>query len=160
MKAKKIMLTAAVISVFAATALTGCSKESKKEDNKVESAASSYKDGEYTKTAAEADNGYTYTVTMTVADGKITAMDWDAADADGNSKKQQAMDGTYDMMNGDAPNWAEQSELACQYVIDHQSLDGIKFDENGKTDAVASVSISVSSFVELASDCIEQAQAK
>jgi len=152
MKAKKLMLTAAAVTVFAATALTGCSKEAKQKTKEVV-----YTDGEYTKTAAEADNGYTYTVTMTVAGGKITAMNWDAADEAGNSKKQQAMDGTYDMMNGEAPNWAEQSDLVSKYVVDNQSLDGLKPDENGKTDAVASVSISVSSFVELASDCIAQA---
>lgn len=153
MKAKRMLLTTAAITLFAAATLTGCSKGA---DEKT----ATFKDGEYTKTAAEADNGYTYSVTMTVADGKITAMNWDGTDESGNSKKQLAMDGTFDMMNGDSPNWAEQSDLVTQYVIDHQSLDGLKLDDNGKTDAVASVSISVSHFVELASDCIEQASAK
>ena len=80
-------------------------------------------------------------------------------DADGNSKKQLAIDGQY-VMTEDGANWAEQSDALAQFVIDHQSLDGLTTDENGKTDAVASVSINVTPFIEAVTDCMNQAAAQ
>ena len=96
---------------------------------------------------------------MKVADGKITEINWDATDENGNSKKKLAMDGEY-VMTENGPNWAEQSEALAQYVIDHQSLDGLTTTEDGKTDAVSGVSIKVNSFIEFVEDCMGQASAK
>lgn len=149
---KKYLFTAAAVTVLSLASLTGCG-------NKAEKNEPSFKDGTYTKVAAEAENGFTYEMTMKVADGKITEINWDATDENGNSKKKLAMDGEY-VMTENGPNWAEQSEALAQYVIDHQSLDGLTTTEDGKTDAVSGVSIKVNSFIEFVEDCMGQASAK
>ena len=114
-------------------------------------------DGTYEAQADEADdNGFTEQVTMTVANGKITEMNWDSISEDGTKKSDLAKNGEY-VMTEDGLNWAEQSQALTDAVIDHQSLDFLTMDEQTKTDAVAGVSISVGSFADLAQQCIRQA---
>lgn len=162
MKARKYLLACTAIAVLSTAALVGCSSSKNNNSSSTNAEATettaAYKDGTYTKVADAEDNGYTYQVTMVVEGGKITSIDWDATDADGNSKKQAAIDGTY-VMTEDGLNWAEQSDALAQYVIDNQSLDGLTTDESGKTDAVAGVSIAISGFVDFVQDCMNQATA-
>ena len=114
-------------------------------------------DGTYEAQADEADdNGFTEQVTMTVANGKITEMNWDSISEEGTKKSDLAKNGEY-VMTEDGLNWAEQSQALTDAVIDHQSLDFLTMDEQTKTDAVAGVSISVGSFADLAQQCIRQA---
>ncbi|MHC5248169.1 FMN-binding protein [Enterococcus sp. LJL90] len=62
-----------------------------------------WQDGEYTAEASEYSNGYKEYVTVTIADGKITMVDFDAKDESGNLKtadesykeKMEASNGTY-----------------------------------------------------------------
>lgn len=163
MKARHYLITCTAIAVLTTASFVGCSSSKNNAGNNTQTnqeaqTEGNFVDGTYTKVAEEAENGYTYQVTMVVENGNITSIDWDATDADGNSKKQLAIDGTYKMTE-DGPNWAEQSESLSQYVIENQSLDGLTTDENGKTDAVAGVSISVSTFIEFVQDCMNQASA-
>lgn len=121
------------------------------------STAMTLTDGTYeAKAAAADDNGFTEQVTMTVENGKITAMNWDSISEDGTKKSDLAKNGEY-VMTEDGPNWAEQSQALTDAVIEHQSLDFLTMDEQTKTDAVAGVSISVGSFADLAQQCIRQA---
>ncbi len=113
-------------------------------------------DGTYTYEDSEADDsGYRNQVTMTVFDGYITGLTWDCIDQDGNSKRQLSLNGQY-IMTEDGPLWSEQSDAAAAYVMTNQSLDGL-IDENGYTDAVASVSINLYGFVNGVNACLEQA---
>lgn len=150
---KKYLFAVAAVTVLSTASMVGCSNKNKSNE------ANGYVDGTYTKVATEEENGYVYEATMVVEGGKITSIDWDAKDADGNSKKEAAENGTY-VMTEDGLNWAEQSEALANCVIENQSIDTIKTDENGKTDAVAGVSITVTNFVELVKDCMDQASAK
>lgn len=152
MKAKKYLVTAAAVATLAVASLTGCG-------NKSADKAAKFVDGTYSTVSPEAEKGYIYELKMTVKDGKITEIDWDGQDEEGNSKKQLAKDGVY-VMTEDGLNWAEQSEALAKYVVDNQSIEGITTDENGKTDAVAGVSIAVTNFMEFVSDCMEQATSK
>ena len=114
-------------------------------------------DGTYEAQADEADdNGFTEQVTMTVANGKITEMNWDSISEDGTKKSDLAKNGEY-VMTEDGLNWAEQSQALTDAVIENQSLGFLTMDEQTKTDAVAGVSISVGSFADLAQQCIRQA---
>lgn len=161
MKAKKYLLACTAVAVLSTAALVGCSN-SKGPDSNVETSgenATTFVDGTYTKVAEETDGGYTNQVTMVVEGGKITSIDWDALDADGNSKKAAAESGAYKMTD-DGLNWSEQSQALAQYVIDNQSLDGLTTDDSGKTDAVAGVSISISYFIDFVQDCMNQASGK
>ena len=114
-------------------------------------------DGTYeAKAAAPDSNGFTEELTLTVEDGKITSVNWDAVGEDGSKKSILSENGEY-VMTEDGPTWKEQSEALAQALIENQSLDFLTTDESGKTDAVAGVSISVSSFIDLAQQCLDQA---
>ena len=114
------------------------------------------KDGKYEVKAAEASNGWTSTLSMVVEGGAITEVVWDCVDAEGNLKSVQAKNGEY-VMTEDGPNWAEQAEALAQYVIENQGLTGLTVDEKGKTDVVASVSISIGDFVAQVEECLVKA---
>ncbi|WP_312107086.1 FMN-binding protein [Lachnoclostridium sp.] len=124
-----------------------------KEVTTMTTTSSALKDGKYEVKANEASNGYTSQVSMTVAGGLITEVVWDCVDANGNLKSVQAINGEY-VMTEKGPNWAEQAESLAQYVIEHQGLTGLTIDESGKTDVVASVSISISDFVAQVEECL------
>ena len=163
MKFNKYIATLGIIASITTLGMTGCSKDSKntssdntQTEQKVEA---TFTDGTYTAKADQEENGYTSQVSISVENGKITAVDWDAVDADGRTKKEKANAGEY-VMTEDGPNWTEQSEALAKYVVEHQSLDGLTMNEDGKTDVVASVSISINSFVELVQKCMDEAAAK
>lgn len=113
-------------------------------------------DGTYEAKAAEASNGYTDQVTITVADGKITEVNWEAVAEDGSLKSVLSENGEY-VMTEDGPTWAEQSKALADALIENQSLSFLNPDAEGKTDAVSGVSISVNGFISLAQQCLDQA---
>lgn len=162
---KKIALLCAVTALSFAS-LTGCSsKEADKNSTSTPAptavteeadTASALKDGTYTKTATEEDNGYTYTMDMVVEGGKITSINWDATDAEGNLKSQLSLDGKY-VMTETGLTWAAQSEALANHVVETQSVDGLTVDSEGKTDVVAGVSIKIGGFVEYATALMEEA---
>lgn len=114
-------------------------------------------DGTYeAKASAPDSNGFTDQVSLTVEHGMVTAVTWDAVTEDGSKKSIMSENGEYTMTD-DGPTWKEQSEALAQALIEHQSLDFLTTDDQGKTDAVSGVSISVNGFITLASDCLNQA---
>lgn len=115
------------------------------------------KDGTYEAKAEAADNnGFTDVVTMTVTDGKITEVNWDAVGADGSTKSVLSENGEY-VMTEDGFTWKEQAEALANALIENQSLDFLQVNEQGKTDAVSGVSISVGGFISLAEKCMNEA---
>ena len=91
-------------------------------------------------------------VSVTIADGKITAVTWDEKQ-NGEWKSELSVAGKYVMK----PIWKTQAESMCAYVVENQSTKGLNLNDNGKTDVVAGVSVSVSQFVELADELIAEA---
>ncbi len=115
------------------------------------------KDGNYEAKSESADNsGFISQVTMTVKDGKITQINWDAVKEDGSKKSVLSENGEY-VMTENGPTWKEQAEAIAKAVIENQSLDFLNLDEQGKTDAVSGVSISIGDFMSLAEQCINEA---
>lgn len=114
-------------------------------------------DGTYeAKTETPDSNGFTDQVTMTVEDGKITQVNWEAVGEDGSKKSVLSENGEY-VMTEDGPTWKEQAEALAEAVVENQSLSFLAPDETGKTDSVAGVSISVTGFIDLTQKCMEQA---
>ena len=75
------------------------------------------KDGTYEAKAEAADNnGFTDQVTMTVKDGKITEVNWDAVGADGSTKSVLSESGEY-VMTEDGLTWKEQAEALANALI-------------------------------------------
>ena len=115
------------------------------------------KDGTYEAKAEAADNnGFIDQVTMTVADGKITEVNWEAVGEDGSKKSVLSENGEY-VMTEDGLTWKEQAEALASALIENQSLDFLQVNEQGKTDAVSGVSISVGRFISLAEKCMNEA---
>lgn len=121
----------------------------------------SLKDGTYHAEQADFDpnNGYKYFVDVTIKDGKIESVLWDATNKDGNANKRQAsIDGTYDMKNAPGLKWHEQAELMEAKLVETQDPLAVVYGENGKTDAVAGVSVTIDAFNTLAQQCLDQAK--
>ena len=115
------------------------------------------KDGTYeAKAEAPDNNGFTDQVTMTVKDGKITEVNWEAVGEDGSKKSVLSENGEYVMIE-DGLTWKEQAEALANALIENQSLDFFQVNEQGKTDAVSGVSISVGGFISLAEKCMNEA---
>ena len=115
------------------------------------------KDGTYEAKAEAADNnGFTDQVTMTVKDGKITEVNWESVGEDGSKKSVLSENGEY-VMTEDGLTWKEQAEALANALIENQSLDFLQVNEQGKTDAVSGVSISVGGFISLAEKCMNEA---
>lgn len=115
------------------------------------------KDGTYeAKTEAPDGNGFVDQVTMTVKDGKITEVVWEAVTEDGKKKSVMSEEGEY-VMTEDGPTWKEQAEALAAALVENQNLKFLNMDEQGKTDAVSGVSISVGGFVKLAQQCLDEA---
>ena len=69
-----------------------------------------------------------------------------------------SLDGLY-IMTENGPTWKAQSEALAAYVIEHQTVSQLA-DENGYAkDAIASVSINVSGFINGINECLKQAAA-
>ena len=114
------------------------------------------KDGTYeAKTEGPDSSGFTDQVSLTVKDGKITEVVWEAVGEDGKKKSVMSEEGEY-VMTEDGPTWKEQAEALAAALIEHQNLEFLTMDEQGKTDAVAGVSVSVNGFVKLAQQCLDE----
>ncbi|GBF76173.1 hypothetical protein PA598K_04621 [Paenibacillus sp. 598K] len=123
-----------------------------------------YKDGTYRAEAAEfaESSGWKENVTVTVINGKIAAVSWNGEHKDGGTDKvTRSASGEYGMVaNGGAQaEWHEQAHNAEQYLLEVQDPAKIVYRaEDGKTDAIAGVSIHVNSFVELAQEALASAK--
>ncbi|MCA1292560.1 FMN-binding protein [Paenibacillus sp. alder61] len=116
-----------------------------------------YKDGVYfAQGEADAKTGWQYYVTLTVSDGKITEAKWNATNANvGVDKVTYSKEGKYGMKAGGAQSeWHEQAEKAEQYLIEKQDPKAITLNEEGKTDAIAGVSVHVDEFFNLADQAL------
>lgn len=122
--------------------------------------AARLKDGSYRAEEETYDNGYRYFVELTVAEGRISAVNWDALKEGGDlTKKQESQNGTY-VMTPDGLRWHEQAAAMEEALIASQDPAKLVYDqETGKTDAYAGVSVDVSAFVELSVSALQQAGA-
>ena len=107
------------------------------------------KDGQYSYDSEFDSKGFYNHVELTVENG---------FGEDGIGKQQLSLDGLCSMTE-DGPTWKAQSEALAAYVIEHQTVSQLA-DENGYAkDAIASVSINVSGFINGINECLKQAAA-
>lgn len=116
-------------------------------------------DGIYRVEADSFDNkGYLYMLTIKVENGSITSLVFDSMNREGEYKSYLSTVGEY-VMTDDGLTWKEQADALANYVLENQSIEGLTIDENGKTDVVAGVSISINNFLELAEKALQKAAA-
>lgn len=117
------------------------------------------KNGTYRAEREEYSQGYRSFVELTVAGGRITAVNWDALKQDSSlTKKQESENGEY-IMTPDGLKWHEQAAAMEAALIETQDPAKLSWrQDDGKTDAYAGVSVDVSDFVQLAAQAVEQAK--
>jgi hypothetical protein len=121
-----------------------------------------YRDGYYSATMPEFVRGYKYTVEITVVNGYIAAVDWDAiAEEDERTKDEISAAGEYPMVEsgGAQAPWHEQAALAENHLIAIQDPAKINYiDDEGHTDAITGVSIHVNELFDLAEYALKWAK--
>lgn len=145
----KIAVACAVI-MLAVVLLAGCGASAK------------YKDGVYYVEAPEfAASGWKETVEITIEDGAIVKINWDAIYKDDSipiRKKQYSKSGLYGMLAaGAVDEWYDQAIAAEQFVLAN-GIDALSVDEDGYTDAVSGCTVHVVEFDKLLRECLAQAQ--
>ena len=167
---KKINVTLLIVLAIslAMVSLVGCQKkaedvtatpapEVKAETTvvKATTTAPAYEDGIYFAMDDEfASNGWKYTATITVENGKIVDANWEGVNvAAGAAKKAFDAAGKYGMMafGGAQADWKDQAKLAEDYLVEIQDPSKITYkDDKGHTDDIAGVSVHVVELFSLA----------
>ncbi len=120
----------------------------------------SLRNGEYRAAAEEYDySGFRDVVTITVTDGKISAVNWDGENQNGGAtKKELSRSGNY-VMNDTGLPWHAQAEIMEKALLALQDPTRISYHQDtGKTDAYSGATISVSPFVTLAAEAVAMAR--
>lgn len=121
-----------------------------------------YKDGAYHAEQKDFDpkSGFKYTTDLTVVNGNIVAANWDAVHKDGgDTKKKLSIDGKYGMKaKGASSEWHEQAAKVEAELLAKQDVKAIAVKEDGKTDAISGVSITVSEFTTLVEEALSSAK--
>ena len=147
---KKIKTALAILlAALAIISLSACS-------------GTSYKDGEYSAQLSEfSQNGWKDIVEITIKDGKIAKINWDAVYKDDSiplQKKQYSKSGLYGMLAaGSIAEWYDQAVAAEQYVLKN-GIDSLKLDADGYTDAIAGCTIHINELETLIRECLKQAK--
>ncbi|MFA5570560.1 MAG: FMN-binding protein [Sphaerochaetaceae bacterium] len=110
----------------------------------------SYANGAYYASAADFHEGWKDYVSVTVVNGFISSVNWNAVNEEGVDKKSYDRAGNYNMMKfgGAIADWYEQAEAAELYVVKTQNTD-VALNADGSTDEISGATISVDGFVEL-----------
>ncbi|AEJ20949.1 hypothetical protein [Gracilinema caldarium] len=122
------------------------------------------KDGWYYAEQAEFDkqSGWKDTVLLTVVNGRIVDVVWNGISNDSAKKSKivESVSGNYNMVKfGNAQaEWHEQAAKAQAALIAAQDPAKIAVKADGKTDAIAGVSIHVAPFLQLAANALKAAK--
>lgn len=147
----KRVLSAILAALMVTVMFTGCAKQ-------VETQADTYKDGDYFAAMPNFDEkGYKYFTSFKVTDGKINSVVFDCVSANAKQLKTDLVKaGAYPMVaQGKAQaEWDVQAKKAADYLVEKQDPAGVQFNEEGKTDAIAGVTIHVSDFFDLAEQAL------
>lgn len=140
-----------VFCLLVVVLLVGCSK--------------GYKEGEYTGSAVDSYGNQNNTATAKVTidkDGKITSVFLDTTyTKDGVATTKKTLKEEYGMLSlygSSVGEWYEQVEKLEQAVVEHQGIDFLKLDDEGKTDAVSGCTIKIDAMYEALSKALDSAK--
>jgi major membrane immunogen (membrane-anchored lipoprotein) len=117
------------------------------------------KDGWFYAKAPEFDKGgYAATALVTVVNGRIvSAVINGVPKAGGDSKYIAAIKGTY-KMSSKSGEWNVQSDRVGQAIVKTQDVSKIAVKSDGKTDAIAGVSVSVGDYLKAVAEALKSAK--
>lgn len=98
------------------------------------------------------EDGWKNTVTFEIKDGVITTIEFNSINENATEDKRTlSQTDQYTMSDSDTESlkWHEQLEKLEAYIISNQDISTIQTTEDGKTDAISGVTISVNSFLQL-----------
>lgn len=112
----------------------------------------------YAQTLSADRTGYIDYVEMSIENGVITMVQWDAFNTDMNIKnrRESSLDGVYEVSG---LNWASQSYILCHALIDVQNPDLLAMKSDGTTDIIDGVTVNIRTFINLCVECIENSRA-
>lgn len=103
-------------------------------------------------------SGYKDYVELTVINGRIISVVWDAAAKDGGKNRaQSSVDGEYKMPEGQQI-WAVQSYAMGNMLVKVQDLDKLAIKSDGYTEIVDGVDMKVNVFYRLAKECMDNSK--
>lgn len=130
------------------------------DDNAEQQVLTGLNDGIYYAQTLSADrSGYIDYVEMSIENGVITMVQWDAFNVDMNIKnrRESSLDGVYEVSG---LNWASQSYILCHALMDVQNPNLLAMKSDGTTDIIDGVTVNIRTFVELCVECIENSRAE
>jgi len=130
--------------------------------------SSSYKEGVYEGNATDNYGGTVNTATAKVtidAEGKITDVYLDTTyNSNGLQTTKKTLKDEYGMKIGNSAygeseyEWYEQVEALEKAIIEHQGIDFLNLDEDGKTDTVSKCTIVIDALYEAIQDALDKAK--
>lgn len=124
--------------------------------------AGPYKDGAYHAEGKDFDaqTGWKGTVDVTVMNGNIVSAIWSGVNKNNEDKLAASMEGKYPMVEqgGAKAPWHEQANATVAFFLEKQDPAAITVKGDGKTDAIASVTIAVGEFTELVTQALSTAK--
>lgn len=119
-----------------------------------------YVDGAYYAEADEPGQDWHDAVHITVINGYIASVHWAPLPVDGERNKYRySADGDYGMERVAQWPWHEQADALTRHILETQQIRDIPLGDDGKTDAISGATISIRSFVDVASKAIAEAEA-
>lgn len=135
---------AIAVALLAAMALTGCGSKAFT--------------GEKTGEVVSAFGGKTI-ATVTFEEGNPVSVELDVKNDDGSLKSEASKSGAYDLKNEPGKKWHEQADLVEEALVENKfDISKIATNDQGKTDAVSGVSISVKEFLDATKAALDQAK--
>ncbi len=118
------------------------------------------RNGTYRATAKAYDSsGFRDVVTLTLSDGKITEVTWDAEQKNSTVTKRELSEAGEYVMSEDGLPWHEQADIMENALLSLQDPSRIVYQsDTGKTDAYTGATISVTPFITLSSEALAMAR--
>lgn len=146
-----------IMALFIVLTISACKKDEEGNIDKPDGKYFAIQDVEDMKSVED----YRYWTVVTIKNKKITNVEWNAyhiqggvQKCEGASKYDCSVAGLYGM-NGNKGEWHEQADKVTKWIVDNQKYTGVTFN-NGKADAITSVSITSEELFKLVEEALSK----
>lgn len=110
-----------------------------------------YENGFYYASSETDENGWVDFIEIEIIDEEVNTINFDSYnmfDGDPRTKSERSEDGDY-VLAGEGADYHEQVLAIEAYILDGEDISEVEFDDEGKSDAISSATISYESVAEL-----------